>query len=143
MNREIKFQVFYKSNPFGEERVVNGNWTWRSYELTPVGKWLTGVFPYNEDSFRREYTGLKDKNEKEIYEKDLVKSGNSIGVIEFEKGLFGINWDYGTDKKSMLGSWGTETNLRRIDDGFNREIEIIGNIYEHPHLLNPSIQETK
>jgi hypothetical protein len=44
--------------------------------------------------------------------------------------MFGLNLDYGTDKKTMLGSWGSETNLRVLNDGYNRRIEVIGNIHE-------------
>jgi hypothetical protein len=30
----------------------------------------------------------------------------------------------------MLGSWGQEHNLRTLDDGYYKEIVVVGNIYE-------------
>ena len=89
-----------------------------------------------ELKYTRQYIGLKDKNGKEIYEFDIVNLPiGQFGVIEFDKGLFGINLDFGTDRKTMLGSWGSETNLRQLYDGYYREIEVIGNIYENSELL--------
>lgn len=70
-----------------------------------------------------QYTGLKDKNEKEIYEGDIVRFDDEIGFIEFDCGKFYIHWV----KKSWLSD-----DLSLLCD----RIEIIGNIHENKDLLN-------
>jgi uncharacterized phage protein (TIGR01671 family) len=84
---------------------------------------------------RNQFTGLHDKNGKEIYEGDIIQSVNTKGVIEYGKGKFGINWDYGADKQTMLGAWGQVDNLRTMDDDYNSGVVVIGNIYQNPELL--------
>ena len=70
-----------------------------------------------------EYTGLKDKNEKEIYEGDIIRSvlpGNPELVKNFV-----IKWEY----NETSGDIGFNVLLRAE----NREV--IGNIHENPELL--------
>lgn len=70
-----------------------------------------------------EFTGLTDKNGKEIYEGDIIKHNN-----------FTINEDYSFIFKVVWGATKTRTgfNLKRVHCG---QYEIIGNIYENPELL--------
>ena len=73
----------------------------------------------------QQYTGLKDKNGKEIYEGDII----SFGVID-EDDLFWVVWEdiesrFILESNGGLGCWLLDVSDR----------EVIGNIMENPELL--------
>jgi uncharacterized phage protein (TIGR01671 family) len=86
------------------------------------------IFKFNEAEWMQ-YTGLKDKNGKEIYEGDILESsaGGYKYAVEFKNGCFmwcdePIVFDGDRDKEdnfSFGSDWAT----------------VIGNIYENPNLL--------
>lgn len=104
-------------------------------------------YGYSDGQYKTEpeqFTGLRDKNGKEVYENDIMKgdySGGRIGVIQFARGIFGVNWDYITNNDpewtggNMYGSWGHLHNLRPLDDDHITHMIVIGNIHENPELL--------
>ena len=74
-----------------------------------------------------QYTGLKDKNGKEIYEGDVVDLGYAIKIMQFYSNL-------GYDGKYMASGFYFDSQL----DYHGRELydwEILGNIHENPELL--------
>lgn len=70
-----------------------------------------------------QYIGLKDKNGKEIYEGDIL--GGVIGgtvVWVKDEARFGID---------ILG----DTSETKFDEWKSYDLEVIGNIYDNPELL--------
>jgi len=79
-----------------------------------------------------QYTGLKDKNEKEIYDGDIVEARwyrakharfDTKGKVKFSEGWFYIDDD--PDGDDSLGV--------PIHNCYN--IKVIGNVHENPELL--------
>ena len=123
MNREIKFRAWDK------ERKVMDRWDKSdSPLLTFEGEIVTpdsagGTKYFEREYILMQYTGLKDKNGKEIYEGDIIEEECRLfkAKIVFYCGAFFAQVD--EDKTRILLSVCAETN------------KIIGNIYENPELL--------
>ena len=98
-------------------------------ELTDIERYTNGVM---------QYTNLKDKNGKEIYEGDIVEHGSCKTVVTFREGQFvGIN--KGQNGRFIF----TKTVEKKFElDAYTHENypykttwKIIGNIYENPELI--------
>ena len=84
-----------------------------------------------------QYTGLKDKNGKEIYEGDIVNlwdfdGGPYVHKVSWEESGYFTLVPY-MDGLGFIPTLGFFTNNEDCSDPY--QVEIIGNIYENPELL--------
>lgn len=132
-NRNIKFRAWSENDKemslpkdIYDLLVYNYNWY-----VARVHFRNARYVPYSDCKIMQ-FTGLLDKNKKDIYEGDIIKyNEDAIRVIVFDNGCFHArvkDWKPNSDKASFPIFFLPITN--------NNTEEIIGNIYENPKLLN-------
>ena len=139
MNRTIKFRVWLPSlNKFGDDNSVFMNCYGKLYGVTRPSlvddsRSIVNIGQFKEfDGYTIQwYTGLKDKNDKEIYEGDIVKFSRLFekerkikelkSFVRFDEGKFGFD---------LIGFNGMFYDLSD-----ECRIEVIGNVFEHSELL--------
>ena len=105
--REIKFRQYLPKKSF----------KWHCWGFIDGGF----IAPINNVIESQQYTGLKDMTDREIYEGDIVKGEDVISQVVYIGSAFRLN---------PPSIWNP------IFFQYPETLEVIGNIYEHSHLLN-------
>ena len=148
MSRVIRFRAWDKN----EKRMGYLDYLWNDHWYsTPSHKdgggvaiWdNTNIVMDRKDIVLMQFTGLLDKNGKEVFKGDVVahdariihQSGLWKSEVYFENGCFQVKCDMVAhlDNEFHIGTVKKNLGLWNMD-----YIEILGNIYENPELLTHS-----
>ena len=126
MDREIKFRG---------KRIDNGEWVFGYYTKEWYADGVGGssiryyIYDFNtQKQFKvipetvGQFTGLRDKNDKEIYEGDIIVGEPEIKMI--------VEWD---ERVGCFCGIAPKMMVRINGTSFHKK-EIVGNIYDNPEL---------
>lgn len=134
--REIKFRAWDNSissmMDVGEIHYCHGGVKVYGTGVSIGNGWATEKNGFKHDchAVLMQYTSLKDKNGVEIYEGDVVawkfKDGDILSAVE---------WD-GPGAQFVMKPVNKDYGMGHTLTGKRESLEIIGNIYENPELIN-------
>lgn len=139
MNREIKFRAW--NGEYFHPLEDDGDYFFRD---DGDGLRLHGKWGECKNTILLQFTGLKDKNGKEIYEGDILKfdDGRTAKIIWFETGWYIAGRAHSKIEKSYskMNEPGEVSEWHQSASRYGnlRHGEIIGNIYETPEILQTS-----
>ena len=138
MSREIKFRVFIDYKIFYQDKHDEYGDNLTSIDICKKTITITGfhncenVYRFEDEKVKlMQYTGIKDKNGKEIYEGDIIKY-----KFPYNRRLKHISPVFYMESQASYGVldiYKNEIPLYKIST--NNYFEVIGNIYENKNLL--------
>lgn len=139
MNREIKFRVWDGDN--SEGNTMHYTTALNVYENCLVAgfKFMFPHYQNNDGKAIMQFTGMKDKDGKEIYEGDILVIGapkfgylRNLNNEYIKYQVIFQRCEYMLSRTGNGVIWG---RLSRIQE-LIYECQIVGNIYENPELLH-------
>lgn len=123
MNREVKFRAWHKKKQcwYALDYLILDNPT-GSIKAVGIGIDFSYAGTSIDEVVLVRYTGLKDKNGKDIYEGDIVETIYGNEIVEFNEYISGY-------------SPFVEADMDGNHNYVASEVEVIGNTYENPELL--------
>jgi len=135
MNQELKFRICYTAQNGQKSLIYSDN---ERFLITLDGKVLENYgndkspcweapFDVDEIPIIQQYTGLKDKNGKEIYEGDIIYHKNYKVYCQ-------CIWDVERLTYRWVGK-NVSLPIDTRDDNMTLKEKIVGNIFETPNLI--------
>ena len=136
MSREIKFRIWDKTfkkflkDDYESKNVIDRDGNLFMYVLSETFRDLY-FYKLLKNIEISEYTGLKDKNDKKIYEGDILKYNFPYnGSLKY---ISPVTYLETQASFGVIDFYGNNIPLYNITA--NNYFEVVGNIYENPELL--------
>jgi len=135
MEREIEFRAWHKVN---ESMYFMG---WNKRPNAEVFYTIGTLFALGEDAEFMQFTGMTDKNGVKIFEGDIVewaliiKSDWVSKPDTIKKTQYEVLFE-NDNIMGIVGFYFKDKNGKHIHFHNFEDVEIIGNIYQNPELLN-------
>jgi len=145
MNREIKFRAWHNNEMYDVNTLglnlkgINPGMSFAHKEDQSSLKMRQDCIMFDEETIFMQFTGLKDKNGKEIYEGDIIH----MRKREWDE-AWTVEYDEFTASFICFNQLNSIRNFDTIDgillvevySTYSFEPEVIGNIYQDSHLIS-------
>ena len=114
---------------FRGKRIFDGKWVYgfayKQYSAAKVEEWYIRAFETDYLVIPEtvcQFTGITDKNGKKVFEGDIIDYNGELGKVVYcnDDAAFDVFFD----------TWNTDFSVL-----YARYIEVVGNIYDNPELL--------
>jgi uncharacterized phage protein (TIGR01671 family) len=86
-----------------------------------------------------QFTGIYDKNGNKIWENDIVNHNGEYAPVKF--GRYCSSFDYGNYNFGFYVDFPEETFCRKELGYWCRKVEVVGNVFDDPELLQEELDE--
>lgn len=139
--RELKFRVWdnLEKDYLNEEDIAIDNlgniFIFERYDNNDSDLWYTRLLPDldNKRHVIEQYTGLKDKNGRDIYEGDIVKYYPRHNGVPYRVYWANESAKFLIGRKGVVGQE-LSSVMYKLDTG-RILLEVIGNVHKNPELL--------
>lgn len=126
MAREIKFRAWDKKNNKMSITFSLGDACYEGFPVPFVDEDTDECDTEYDYGLVMQYTGLKDKNGVEIFDKDIIKAPDGIWEVDWQD----------AENLALINNHKEENSIQHADNDYSLvDCEVISNIYENPELI--------